>query len=133
MNRAHFTQLFALVFAVLPACSTDAGGPRPVTVAVRVTDEQGLDEAATCMRLPVLLGSRVREVTEVPSGFGIELTATRDWVEVRFPGAMDPGLMRATEEQLKNGHADNLALVDTTGAAHAAYLSAGCTRVSAEP
>jgi hypothetical protein len=118
--------------ALLVACATDAGGPRTTTVGVRVTDENDVDEVVLCVRVPVLLGSRVREVREVPSGFRVELSASRDWVEVKFPGAADAGVLRASDEQLENGHSDNLAIVDADGASHVAYLITGCSLVSAE-
>jgi hypothetical protein len=116
---------------LLLACGTDAGGPRPVSIGVRVTDETMIDEAETCVRMPVLLGSRVRELTEVPSGFQIEINASRDWVRVGFPGALEAGEMEATGQLLDGGHSDNVAIVDQSGGLHTGYLYTGCTRVDA--
>ena len=115
--------------ALLLACGTDAGGPRPVSIGVRVTDESNQDEAKTCVRMPVLLGSRVRELTDVPSGFQIEINASRDWVGVGFPGALEAGEMEASGQSLDGGHSDNVAILDPSGALHTGYLFTGCTRV----
>jgi hypothetical protein len=98
---------------------------------VRVTDESNADEAQTCVRMPVLLGSRVRELTEVPSGFQIEINASRDWVRVGFPGALEAGEMEASGPLLEGGHSDNVAILDPSGALHTGYLFTGCTRVDA--
>jgi hypothetical protein len=96
-----------------------------------VTDETNLDEAQACVRMPVLLGSRVRELTEVPSGFQIEINASRDWVRVGFPGALQAGEMEASEQLLDGGHSDSVAIIDPKGALHTGYLYTGCTRVDA--
>jgi len=89
----------------------------------------GVVEAKTCVRLPVLLGSRVRELTDVPSGFQTEINASRDWVRVSFPGAFAAGVIEASEEQLDGGHSDNTEIVDADGGMHTGYLFMGCTRV----
>ena len=128
MSNAGLLGLLGLILG----CSSDAGGPRIITAGVRVTDENNVDEAVLCVRIPVLLGSRVKQVKDVPSGFQIELSASRDWVEVRFPGAIDPGVIRASHEQFENGHSDNLAVVDPNGGAHTAYLFTGCKIEPAE-
>jgi hypothetical protein len=115
-----------LVFCVcLAACGSDAGGPRPVTIGARVTDESDVDEAKLCIRLPVLLGSRVKEVREVPSGFQIEMSAARDWVEVRFPGA-DADVLRGGEAALEGGYSAQTSIVDDAGVTHTGYVFTGC-------
>lgn len=130
MNGPCALPSFSLALLLL-ACGTDAGGPRPVSIGVRVTDETNTDVAVTCIRMPVLLGSRVRELTDVPSGFQIEINASRDWVRVGFPGALEAGEMEASGQLLQGGYSDNVPILDSSGALHTGYLFTGCTRVDA--
>lgn len=124
--------LLVLLLGAL-ACSTEAGGPRPISMGVRVTDATELELARACVRLPVLLGSRVHEKTPVAAaGFEIEMDAWRDRIEVRFPGAAEAGELVALEHQLEGGHSDQAAIVDRIGNLHTAYLFTGCQRADPE-
>ncbi len=119
-------QRSALVLCVfLGACGGDAGGPRPVTIGARVTDENDVEEAKLCIRLPVLLGSRVKEQRDVPAGFRIEMSAARDWVEVRFPGA-DAEVLRGNESALDGGYSAETPITDEAGGLHTGYAFTGC-------
>ncbi len=119
-------QLSALILCgFLGACGADAGGPRPLTIGARVTDENDVEEARLCIRLPVLLGSRVKEARDVPAGFRIEMSAARDWVEVRFPGA-DEELLRGNESALDGGYSAQTPITDDRGVQHTGYVFTGC-------
>jgi len=118
------TRVLAIA-GLIAGCGSDAGGPRPVTIGARVTDEAGAEEASLCIRLPVLLGSRVEEVRDVPAGFQIKMSAARDWVEVRFPGA-DAEVLRGGESALAGGYSAQTAIVDDAGVPHLGYVFTGC-------
>lgn len=103
-----------------------------MTIGARVTDASDVEEAKLCIRLPVLLGSRVKRVREVPAGFRIEMSAERDWVEVRFPGA-DAEVLRGGEAALEGGYSAETPITDATGAPHTGYVFTGCDLEPGEP
>lgn len=124
------------VLAVLGlfGCSTDAGGPKAITVGVSITDMAGAPAAELCVRVPVLLGSVILQERKVGNAFGVELRALRHEAEVSFPGAANASGIRRSWmlATLTSGFAETLAVSGSSGESYSAVVRTGCKVVNDE-
>jgi hypothetical protein len=131
-----FGGLFAIV--LLSDCA-DPGGPSLVTLGVDVEPNAqrlgGIGGTGTvtqrpadlCVRLPVLLGSRVEKSQGVAEGLRVQVNATRDVAEVTFPGADNDDTARSYRlGQLQLGVQETVILV-AGGEGFQATIETGCT------
>ena len=119
----------------LVACS-DAGGPAYITLGVSVRSTAGGtggsgstsgEPATLCVRLPVLLGSRVVKRASVQGGLKVEMHATRDGTEVTFPGATgSAGARNYTLDELQAGVSETV-MLEAAGGTYDATIATGCT------
>jgi hypothetical protein len=126
--------LSLLVFAgALADCATDAGGPSFITLGVTpsgaATGSGGSDAqpANLCVRLPVLLGSRVEKTKSFTSAIGAKVIADREGAEVTFPGADDASSSRSySRDELELGVSQEVP-VEAGGETYEIRIASGCT------
>jgi hypothetical protein len=122
------------VFAIaLADCATDAGGPSFITLGVDMTGTAlgsgGSDArpANLCVRLPVLLGSRIEKTKSFTSAIGAKIVTDREGADVTFPGAEDGSSARSyTLAALELGVSE-LVSVDAGGETYEIRIASGCT------
>jgi hypothetical protein len=117
-------------------CATDAGGPSFITLGVTMTGvsmssrSAGADAsnpANLCVRVPVLLGSRIQETTTFASGLGAKIVAHRDGADVTFPGADDgSSSLSYTLDELEQGVGEVVS-VEAGGETFEIRIASGCT------
>jgi hypothetical protein len=118
--------LLGLAFAC--ACSDDAGGPEYIVLGVSISTGSDAVIGELCTRLPVLLGSQVLDRALVEGRLTVEVRATREGAEVRFPGAeREDTLARSlSAATLRAGYSESIAL-EAGGGTYTATLSSGCS------
>src|SRR5262245_6341092 len=126
----------ALLAAAVPLSDcADPGGPSLVTLGVDVdpsvarfgSNPPPARIADICVRLPVLLGSRVEKRQGVETDLSVEIKATRDGAEVTFPGATNDDTSRSYSfGQLQIG-IDETVAVSTDYADLEATIATNCT------
>jgi hypothetical protein len=117
----------------LADCATDAGGPSFITLGVSMTGISssagagGTNPANLCVRVPVLLGSRIQETTSFPIGLGAKIVAHRDGADVTFSGADNGSSARSyTLAELELGVSELVPVV-ANGESYDLRIASGCT------
>jgi hypothetical protein len=114
---------------------TGAGGPSFTTIGVDVKPATAAligpeplppptNQMDLCVRLPVLLGSSVEKQEQV-RGLDVAIAATRDTVDVTFPGSGERAHSYSLA-QLRNGFSDTINLT-VTGEALVVTIASDCT------
>ena len=125
--------LSLFVFAVaLADCATDAGGPSFITLGVDMTGTalgsggSAAQPANLCVRLPVLLGSRIEKTKSFTPAIGVKIVADRERADVTFPGADGSSARSYTIDELESGVAETVS-IDEDFASFEVRIASGCT------
>jgi hypothetical protein len=130
-GAARALSLFVLAIG-LADCATDAGGPSFITLGVTMSGTAlgsgGSDAqpANLCVRLPVLLGSRIEKTKSFTSAIGTKVVADREGAVVTFPGADGSSARSYTIDELEAGVAE-VVLIDEGFVSFEVRIASGCT------